>query len=150
MDFSLLKKIVACFSDVEIFLFGPTEINIPQIEHVYYCGKVEHDLVFKIMDIADGLIMPFVINELIMSVNPVKLYEYIYSGKPSIAPSYVESLPFEKYVFLYSDASECIEIVDKIHSTKLGKADILECRKFCNENTWDSRLNEIYDLLKIE
>ena len=149
MDFSLLKDIVEHFNDVEIFLFGPTEINIPQIERMRYCGKIEHDLIFKVMDIADALIMPFVINELIRSVNPVKLYEYIYSGKPSIAPLYEESKVFDKYVYLYLNTENCINILNGIRTIKVGKSDLVECREFCRKNTWTYRLNEIYALLHI-
>ena len=149
MDFSLLKDIVEHFNDVEIFLFGPTEISIPQIERMHYCGKIEHDLIFKVMDIADALIMPFVINELIRSVNPVKLYEYIYSGKPSIAPLYEESKAFDEYVYLYSDTQDCLNILGEIRSTKVGKSNIDKCREFCKKNTWENRLNDIYALLNI-
>lgn len=149
MDFLLLKEIVEHFHDVEIFLFGPTEINIPQIERVHYYGKIEHDLIFKIMDIADALIMPFVINELIRSVNPVKLYEYIYSGKPSIAPLYEESKVFDEYVYLYSNTQDCLNILSEIRSTKVGKSHIDKCREFCKKNTWANRLNDIYTLLNI-
>jgi len=149
MDFSLLQDIVEHFNDVEIFLFGPAEINIPQIERIHHCGQIEHDLIFKVMDIADALIMPFVINELIRSVNPVKLYEYIYSGKPSIAPLYEESKAFDEYVYLYSDTRNCLQILNEIRSTKVGKKKFVECREFCKKNTWTYRLNDIYTLLNI-
>lgn len=147
MDFSLLKEIVNNFCDLEIFLFGPIEINLPQIERMYYCGKIEHDLIFRIMDIADVLIMPFVINELIKSVNPVKLYEYIYSGKPSLAPLYTESLPFKEYVYLYQDNQDCIDKLGQIYSFREVKPNIMRCREFCKNNTWTYRLREIYSLL---
>lgn len=149
MDFPLLKDIIEHFSDVEIFLFGPTEISIPQIPRIHYCGKIEHNLVFKIMDVADALIMPFIINELIRAVNPVKLYEYIYSGKPSIAPLYDESRAFEKYVYLYSNAQNCLDTLTEIRTSKVGKSNLTECREFCKRNTWGCRLDEIYILLGI-
>ena len=149
MDFPLLKDIVEHFDDVEIFLFGPTEISIPQIARIHYCGKIEHNLIFKIMDIADALIMPFVINELIRAVNPVKLYEYIYSGKPSIAPLYDESKAFEKYVYLYSNTQNCLNTLAEIRTSKVGKSNLAECRDFCKNNTWNCRLDEVCTLLKI-
>jgi hypothetical protein len=39
----------------------------------------------SIMAEADILFMPFQVTDLIQSVNPVKLYEYIYSNKASIS-----------------------------------------------------------------
>ena len=149
MDFPLLKNIVEHFDDVEIFLFGPTEISIPQIARIHYCGKIEHNLIFKIMDMSDALIMPFVINELIRAVNPVKLYEYIYSGKPSIAPLYDESKAFEKYVYLYSNTQNCLDTLAEIRTSMVGRSNLVECREFCKNNTWNSRLDDIYTLLNI-
>lgn len=149
MDFILLKEIVEHFHDVEIFLFGPTEIAIPQIERIHYCGKIEHDSIFKVMDLADVLMMPFVVNELIRSVNPVKLYEYVYSGKPAIAPLYEESKAFEEYIYLYTDAEDCIRKLNEIRTTKVGKSSLIECREFCKKNTWACRMNDIYTLLDI-
>ena len=149
MDFPLLKEILSCYQNIEVFLFGPSEIKIPVIERMTYGGKLEHDVVFKVMDMADVLIMPFVVNELIKSVNPVKLYEYIYSGKPCVAPSYGESLPFKDYVYLYSNPSECLSIIEKLRTEPKGKADIAVCQDFCKQNTWSSRVAAICKVLNI-
>lgn len=149
MDFPLLRKILSYYQDMEVFLFGPSEISIPTIERMTYGGKLEHDVVFKVMEIADVLIMPFVVNELIKSVNPVKLYEYIYSGKPCVAPSYGESQSFKDYVYLYSDSDECLSIIKNLRTAPKGKADVTACRDFCRQNTWNSRLADICKVLKI-
>ncbi len=78
-DINLLIKLLAANNGIEIMLFGPTDIIIPECDRLKYFGPIEHDLIFKVMQEADALIMPFQVNELIRSVNPVKLYEYIYS-----------------------------------------------------------------------
>lgn len=148
LDFSLLQQIVKSNNLIEVFLFGPSEVTIPNSERITYCGQVEHNAVFKIMEMADALIMPFVVNELIQSVNPVKLYEYIYSGKPCLSPLYEESCYFEDYVYLYGSAEECISLLNAICSKKRkSKKDIYSCREFCEKNTWKHRMEEIFHLL---
>ena len=147
-DFDLMKSIINRYKDCEIFLFGPAEIEIPAIERLVYMGTVEHNLIFKIMDEANILIMPFIVNELIKSVNPVKLYEYIYTGKPIIAPLYGESLKFEPYVYIYSNDNECLEFIDQIKKrVNVIKKTKDECVSFCSNNTWEDRINTIHYVL---
>jgi hypothetical protein len=59
-----------------------------------------HTRVKSIMAEADILFMPFQVTDLIQSVNPVKLYEYIYSNKASISVGYDET-ELLKNIFIY-------------------------------------------------
>lgn len=148
MDFNLLQEILSKCNNVEIYMFGPNEIPLPQINGINYFGRIEHDAIFKVMDNADILIMPFVVNELIKSVNPVKLYEYIYSGKPCIAPLYDESKYFNEYVYLYNNNKECIELINNIQQKKYqNKNSIEKCREYCRNNTWEKRIKTIFNFI---
>lgn len=148
MDFDLLIQITNVSKDIEIFLFGPTEVNIPSVNRIVYCGKIEHDMIFEVMQKSDALIMPFVVNELIRSVNPVKLYEYIYSGKPILAPLYAESKSFQDYVYLYRSHEECLSLLQEIVLHNKGpKKNIASCKLFCQNNTWKNRVQQICDAL---
>lgn len=144
-DFELVNYILEN-SDVEIFLFGPNEITLPNIKGLNNMGVVEHDFIFEIMDNADVLLMPFKINKLIESVNPVKLYEYIYSGKPCIAPFYGESSVFADYVYLYNNKEECLNLINTKNLLPLKSRK--ECSNFCSENTWVNRIEIINDIIK--
>lgn len=145
-DFNLINKILSTIDNVEFFLYGPSEVPIPKNERIHFYGPVEHKYINSLMTQADLLIMPFVINELIRSVNPVKLYEYISSGKPSLAPRYQESEKFEDYVYLYDTPEECICILNDIINGKLNnKKSQKECMLFAMNNTWDNRVNTIKD-----
>lgn len=148
-DFQLIKQIVGAFDYIDVYLFGPTDILIPQIEHVYYCKPIEHNLVFSVMKNADILIMPFIVNELIKSVNPVKLYEYVASGKPCIAPLYKETEKFENYVALYNSRKDCIDKISQLCSQGFkNKKNEEECRLFALDNTWNSRIQQIMQFLR--
>lgn len=144
MDFDLLKAIHNKFPQITINLWGPLhEVNIPENDGINLCGKVEHKYVSSILSSSDILIMPFVVNELIESVNPVKLYEYIFSGKPCLAPCYGESLQFENYVFLYKSHNECISIIEKIINGEIKQKSLTDCRDYVKNNTWKNRVEII-------
>lgn len=93
------------------------------------------------MEIVDALIMPFKITELIKSVNPVKLYEYIYMNKPIIAPLYPESVYFNDYVYLYNDIDELMQYFGRVSKGELKAKNTYESNlKFIKSNTWASRI----------
>lgn len=144
-DFDLVSFLLEN-SDIELFLFGPTEITLPNIKRLNYMGAIEHHLIFEVMSNADILIMPFKITKLIESVNPVKLYEYIYSGKPCLAPSYGESSHFSDFVYLYNGKEECLNLINKPNLLPLKNRK--ECISFCSKNTWAKRIEFINSIIK--
>lgn len=143
MDFELLRAIHFYYPDITINIWGPHHFKAPIINGINYCGVVDHKYIYGILSLSDILIMPFVVNELIKSVNPVKLYEYIYSGKPIMAPKYGESLQFCSFVNLYEDQEEAITIIGKMIKGEILQKPLEECRCFVDDNTWDSRVRVI-------
>lgn len=147
LDLNLINEVLKRCPEVTFCLFGPLKVELPQSERVRYCGMIPHDMVFSAMENSDALIMPFIINELILSVNPVKLYEYIYSGKPCLAPSYGESEPFREYVYLYDSNDDCCEIINELIKGKGAKHSIEECKAYALSNTWAERVEQIESLI---
>ena len=151
MDFDLLKAIHERFPNCIINLWGPLHnVILPEHRDYNLCGTVEHKYVSKILDSSDILIMPFIVNELIESVNPVKLYEYIHSGKPCLAPKYGESIQFMEYVNLYESRDECLSQIESIIKGDLNQKPLEVCREFVKHNTWSDRAKSIMEWLIIE
>lgn len=151
-DFNLIEKVIREMPSLEVHLWGPFSPNIKEKhnhDRLFFHGPVDHKFVKSIMGASDALIMPFVLNELILSVNPVKLYEYIYSGKPNLAPKYGESLPFGSHTYLYGNETDCIEEIKRIAT---GHPSISEskssCEAFVKNNTWKERMNVVFEKLK--
>lgn len=147
-DFESVLYVLENKPDLHMVLIGPARGALPQHKHLHYMGTVPHDEIFYIMPHAFALIMPFKLNELIRSVNPVKLYEYIYAGVPVIATKYGETMKFSKYVNLYTDKENLLEIVCQIEG-HLSNIDIESNRKFVAENTWQKRGEIIDEQLKL-
>lgn len=140
-DFEMILKSLNCYDDMYVFLAGPVKTKIPQHPRMHVLGTVERKYIFELMKAADALIMPFVVNDLIKSVNPVKLYEYIYSEKPVVSVRYSETEYFKEFVYLYNGIEEFNTIINKIRQgdfvlTENKKSSILS---FIKNNTWESR-----------
>ncbi|MBI9061919.1 MAG: glycosyltransferase [Marinilabiliaceae bacterium] len=146
MNFDMLIQTLDKVTQLNIILVGPLEskLKIPDHPRLKHHGAIEHDLVFPTMQKADALTMPFVINEIILSVNPVKAYEYIYSGKPVIMVRYPETEKFAEYSYLYSNNNDFLNLCFKLTNNQLSQHKETICTKtFVSENTWNNRINEI-------
>ena len=154
IDFDLCDAIATRFPDAVVYFWGPYKSKTTERIHsdrIVLCGAAEHKYVYSIMEGADILIMPFLLNDLVLSVNPVKLYEYVLSGRPSLAPLYGESLPFEEYVYLYNNHEECLNIINRILEGVYGAKQSKEkCLEFAQVNTWAERGRMIREVLKRE
>jgi len=142
-DFDLMRLVLEDNPKAVLYLFGPLDAELPKHDRMKHCGVVSHDFVFSVMEKSNLLIMPFVLNNLILSVNPVKLYEYIYSGKPCLAPRYGESESFGEYVYLYESPKECSSIISQLIAGQGAKQTLAECRKYALSNTWSDRMKVI-------
>lgn len=93
--------------------------------------------------------IPFVINEVTKSTSPVKLFEYMASGKPIVTSKLPECLKYES-ALIYEDANEFIERVEYL--SKLDKSDKYyhKLEKEALENAWASRIDKILESLKME
>jgi len=145
-DFALLDGALNLSKNVHFILVGPREVAGPKHPRIHYLPAVEHRTVFKLMQVCDGLMMPFILNDLVKSVNPVKVYEYIFSGKPALVLSYGETLKFSDYVYLYSNPSEFTYFVEELASGRLReKISIDDSKRFLRNCSWKQRLNEIFN-----
>ena len=147
-DFSLIKDVLQDVPDVNVVLIGPSTVEVPVSERIIVLGPIERKYIFEFMQEAYALIMPFELNELIESVNPVKLYEYIYSGKPVIARKYDETDKFKDYVYLYNDKKDFVSALDKIEAKPYPTANKEKVTEFVRNNTWTHRCSEILKFLE--
>lgn len=146
-DFDLILKTLNRYQNINFVLVGPNDVDIPQHERIHYLGTVERKYIFPLMKEACALIMPFMLNELIRSVNPVKLYEYIYTGKPVISIRYGETEKFKDFVFLYKTADDFFAIIESylVKCLTVRKKEDIDC--FINANTWEARYKQIIKVL---
>lgn len=147
-DFDILLSILSNHSDVKIILAGPTEVKIPKHQSIEYIGVVNHSDISELSKMADAFIMPFVINELIQSVDPVKVYEYIAFQRPSIIKKYKETQKFSGLVNLYDDITTLDELINDLKIGKLRPPSYESIIHFLNKNNWDSRVEEISRIIR--
>lgn len=144
-DFDSIISMLNNNLDAELYLFGPIDCDVPKHERINIMGSCEHKDIWSIMLQSDILIMPFKLNPLILSVNPVKLYEYIWSRKPVISIEYPESLRFSDFVYYYSERNSLDNVYKNIKEGgfKPKSKDSQQIENFLQNNSWNRRVKDI-------
>ncbi|MDR6726600.1 MULTISPECIES: glycosyltransferase family 1 protein [Paenibacillus] len=148
MDFDMMLLVLEKIPDCMFTLVGPAETKVPSHPRIQCAGTVRHDQLSSYAQTADALVMPFVLNELVRAVDPVKIYEYIHFNKPILTIDYQEMQKFKPFVYLYSEESEFIDFIKKVRSDKIKLHSHKEARHFLESNTWKERCSQITGILE--
>lgn len=148
-DNGIVEESLLRIPGIRYDLAGPiADHQVIQNARVVYSGVIEHSKLGTHVRELDCLIMPFRINEIILYVDPVKLYEYIAWGKCIIASWYPEIDRFKDFVYFYRDEEEYCKLVDKLCVEGFPAKYTKEMqRQFLEENTWDARVRAIQKCL---
>lgn len=149
LDTALLTRALDEVPGVYIDLIGPVEAPRAFHERLVYRGIVAHDRLSSVAAEYDAFIMPFHVTELIRSVDPVKLYEYLAFGRETIAVYYDEISRFEPYLHFYSDSKQLVGLLTELRRQRLpSRNDPTRTAEFLRENTWEVRATAVDEHLR--
>jgi len=143
-DYELLYSTLENFENIEYHIIGPIDINVSTHKHIITYGSISHEDLYSTVKDLDCLIMPFKLNEMVSSVDPVKLYEYINFNKPIISVYYEEIKRFSPFVWFYNNKKEFNSLLKSLINDNLPKKYSNDERvSFLEKNTWDERIKTI-------
>lgn len=139
-DFDSILYALRELENLEIILYGPSIVKIPDHPRLIYMGQRSHSNLMDEVKSSYGYIMPFIINDLVRSVDPVKIYEYIALGKRIIVADYPELEHFGNLINRYTTPDSLVELIlgiddinDKYH----------ERQEFISRSSWKRRVGDM-------
>src|SRR5690606_22516961 len=128
--------------------YGHTNIDLDAIPNLHFLGSKRLEQLPSYLAHFDVLILPFLINEVTRSIYPLKINEYLASGKPVVATPFSEDIQtFGDWISLEHEHQQFSEAIQK----ELDE-DAPEKRKGRNEaaskNTWENRAETFWKLLQ--
>lgn len=145
IDLELLYTILddAELSNVYIKLIGPTDVSLRQHPRLEYIPPVPHDKLSTCTADADLFILPFKLNDITVSVDPVKMYEYIALHRNIAAVHYPELDRYAEFAHFYSNYDELKSIILSLGANNILSYDTLRADQFVAGNTWENRIDVI-------
>jgi teichuronic acid biosynthesis glycosyltransferase TuaH len=144
-DFATVQAVLAAIPGLEIHLFGLVEnTSLPDLQGLFHHGIVSHAELAAATAEFDCFVMPFVLNDLVLAVDPVKLYEYINFDKPIICVRYPEVERFSPFVDFYDSAEDFVAAIKRLQQAGFEpKYSEQQRQDFLLKNSWDSRTVQI-------
>jgi len=152
MDVDLIVEIAAAYPYASIVLLGPVLIGAEGLQklkcrpNIFLPGQRPHEALPRYLKAFDVCIIPFKINELTKSVNPVKLYEYLAGGKNVVSITMTE---VEKYGEVVYVARGHDDFIKKTAEALKNKPNIDSIEAVVGENTWDAKAKDMVNILEV-
>lgn len=108
-DLDILHEVACRMPEISFVLTGRVEVDTVKLKdapNIYFTGSVPYEELPAIVKGCDALILPYVLNELTESISPLKLKEYLATGKPCISSPIPEVLKLKDYVTVACSAND--------------------------------------------
>lgn len=141
-DQELLIQCAKKFRDASFVIIGPAVVDISKmasVENIHMLRSKKYEELPAYLTYADVGIIPFKINKLVKSVNPIKLYEYMAAGLPVVCTDWKEIREMQSPAMIARDAGTFCECIERSLEIK-EKGELVS---YARSNSWESRFQKI-------
>lgn len=148
-NFPLVKKICDTHPEWSVVLIGPDKILSKQImpKNLYYLGTKDWKELPGYLKAADVGIIPFIENEYIQNINPLKLYDYFAAGLSCVSSFMYEIKKYEEpYILeIAQNDDDFIKAIER----NIGKKEMKLNKKIsiAKRHSWDNIFLTFKDLI---
>lgn len=146
----LLKRIARELPDIEIRITGNVVVDVSELKklpNIHFAGSVAYEDLPKHIHDVDAFILPYVCDELAENINPIKMKEYMATGKPTVSTALPEVRKFSEFIHVAHTEDEFVEFVAKIKSGKLTHNQDAAWERLQTE-TWETKATKFIDFIE--
>lgn len=147
VDIDLIIQLARRFPEGTVALIGPSELEAATVRrlmaepNIRMTGPVPFNQVPQVMAAFDVCIVPHLVTAFTESLSPLKLYEYLASGLPTVSTPVSGFRDFPDLVYL-AEHAEAFAAAARAALTEA--ADLPERRRqTAAQHTWEARVDEI-------
>lgn len=147
-DTGLFRDVVARLPGCQFVMVGACSLpdGWCEAENVHFLGQKPYESVPEYMAACDVLIMPWNQNEWIKACNPVKLKEYLATGRPVVSTPFPELDHYAEHVGIASTADGFAMAIETALSD--GATPGYGRRERVRQHTWEQKANDLLETLK--
>ncbi len=153
LDLNMLAEAARLKPEWSFVLLGRIAVEVGNIRfltelpNVHYLGQKKFGELPAYCAAFDVALIPMKINELTLSVNPLKLREYLAAGVPVVSPPLPEVLAYKDVVKFATTADELVKATEQwLKQDRKELAPILSQR--VASESWDAKVEEISKVIE--
>lgn len=155
-DFELMERCSQRYTDYNFVLIGGTDHpdfvsfrnRLAKFRNIHLLGEIPYHSLPGYIAYFNVCLIPFKINQLTNSTNPVKFYEYLSTGKPIVTVNLPELEPFKDYCYWSRDSDEFTDNIEIALNEQEKDIKSGNRKRLAQENTWDIRFNNFKSLIE--
>lgn len=152
LDYDLLNSLAKKRPDLQFVYigidYGDALKNLALLPNVYYLGPKEYGSLSNYTAYFNCAIIPFIHGDIAKATSPVKLYEYMAAGIPTVCTRDLKECKGYQHVYISKDNTTFEKNVDLAIKAYKDKQVRLALLKEAKQNTWQQKAKIINDYLK--
>jgi len=151
LDFDLLESVARAFPEGSLVMIGPMAYcpeSFRTLPNVHLVGPQPYDDLPRWISGCDVLLLAYKKDEMTRQVNPLKLKEYLATGKPIVSVNVPEARAFAPAVRIAEQSEDFVPLIrDALRECSDSPA--REARRAAVRNdTWEARAEELSALIR--
>lgn len=155
VDFDLVEKCLRTYPNNTFVFLGPIYSQNKKIEqlkrtydNIVFKGDIHYNDLAVNMKEFDIAIIPHKVDEFTNSMNPLKIYEYLASGKPIVSTCVAGSDSLSPFIFSARSSNDFVKKLGYLinNQNEYNPSDVIS--SISSECSWESRTSEILKLIK--
>src|SRR5271169_6833326 len=149
VDLPLLAELARLRPQWSIVMVGKADTDLGAIQglkNVHVLGHRSYERLPEYLRGFDVALLPFVVNELTIASNPLKLREYLAAGLPVVAAPLPEVTRMGALVSIAATAEEYVREITRLLEAGLAGPSRARSEKVASES-WESKVEEMESLL---
>ena len=147
VDVPLIEKVADAYPEATVVLAGGQfDVDLSPLtrrSNVRLLGQLPYEQMPRLLWHFDACMIPFQVNEITEATNPVKFYEYLYGGKPVVAPMLTELVPYRELCYLAEGHDEFVACLGRALGESADDPKRDRRRAVAEENDWGARYGTI-------
>lgn len=149
-DLNMLMHLATSMVDVTFLIIGPWRVEpsgFSRLPNVRIIGPVAYDDLPSYLAPVSALILPYVVNDLAQSINPLKMKEYLATGLPVVATALPEVVKLGRYLNVASGTADFQEKLVRALK-KPRRPEGLDT--YIDKNSWDRKAEDFSSMISEE
>lgn len=148
INFEIVKQLALKKPSWSFVFIGPYDMIPIKEPNTYFLGEMPYDQLVACVKHFDVCIMPHVIEGVAQSQSPLKLFDYLASGRPIVTTEIQGIKGYENMVYIVNDVKSFISAIeDALVNDNDNRRN--ERRKTAEICSWENRVVEMLNILNI-